>query len=131
MIPACTQTLRQLGPYRKMVVATGGGAVLRTTNWGHMQQGVVIWLCGPPSLLARRVVKDGVERRPLLAGEGVTDENRFDKTVEKLEGILEERRRFYESADLVVSLEGHGEDEALGAPTAVVMYRLMLALNDR
>lgn len=41
----------------------------------------------------------------------------------KLGSILEERRKFYENADVVVSLEGYGRDADNGAPTPAVMYR--------
>lgn len=54
-------------PFAKCVVATGGGAVIRRSNWGYMQHGVVIWLDGPPELLASRVVGDGIAQRPLVS----------------------------------------------------------------
>jgi hypothetical protein len=47
----------------------------------------------------------------------------------KLDGLLAERTRFYESADLRVQLAGTGADAANGAPTVVVMYRLLTALK--
>jgi hypothetical protein len=37
-----------------------------------MHNGIVAWLRGEPSLLARRVVAEGIEKRPLLFGEGVS-----------------------------------------------------------
>ena len=59
--------VQEIMPIAKCVVATGGGAVLLRTNWGYMQHGVVIWLDGPPELLAARVVADGVAQRPLVS----------------------------------------------------------------
>lgn len=35
------------------------------------------------------------------------------------------RTKFYENADIHVSLEGAGADAETGAPTAVVMYRIL------
>lgn len=35
------------------------------------------------------------------------------------------RTKFYENADIHVSLEGNGVDAETGAPTAVVMYRIL------
>jgi len=35
------------------------------------------------------------------------------------------RTKFYENADIHVSLEGAGVDAETGAPTAVVMYRIL------
>lgn len=55
-------------PFTRCIVATGGGAVLRRTNWGYMQHGVVIWLDGSPEILAARVAGDGLARRPLMSG---------------------------------------------------------------
>ena len=62
--PPC---LQELAPFKDCVIATGGGVPTRAVNWGHMQGGVSVWLNGPPSLLAHRVVGDGTETRPLLA----------------------------------------------------------------
>jgi shikimate kinase len=39
-----------------------------------MHHGIVAWLQGEPGLLARRVVAEGIEKRPLLFGEGVSGE---------------------------------------------------------
>ena len=54
-------------PYKEVVVATGGGAVVRHVNWGFLHHGIVVWLDGPPELLARRAVGDGTAKRPMLA----------------------------------------------------------------
>ncbi|KAG2501282.1 hypothetical protein HYH03_001084 [Edaphochlamys debaryana] len=126
-----SQIIKELSPYRNLVIATGGGAVLKPENWGYMQLGVVCWLHGEPELLARRVAKDGLEKRPLLAAdapEGVSGE---EAARTKLTDLLDQRRRFYENADVVVTLEGYGNDAADGAPTAAVMYRLLSAINDK
>lgn len=65
-----------MAPYKSMVVSTGGGAVQDPMNWSYMHNGIVAWLQGDTGLLARRVVAEGVEKRPLLYGEGVTGETR-------------------------------------------------------
>jgi shikimate kinase len=62
---------QELAPFRDCVVATGGGAVLRPDNWGHMSHAVSVWLDGPPPLLAARLVADGTASRPLVAGSEV------------------------------------------------------------
>lgn len=128
-----TEVLRQLSPYKNLVVATGGGAVLKPQNWGHMQTGVVAWLNGPTDLLANRVAKDGLEKRPLLAVEGETpsEEALYAAAKGKLDSLLEARTKYYENADLTISLEGYGMDADKGAPTAVVMYRLLSALKQK
>ena len=122
--------LKQLAPYKSLIIATGGGAVLKPMNWSYMQQGVVVWLQGPPDLLARRVTKDGLEKRPLLAdaiSEGSGD--LYNQALAKVISLTAERTKFYENADLKVNLEGSGLDVENGAPTAVVMYRILLALQ--
>jgi hypothetical protein len=58
---------QELAPFKNCVIATGGGAPTKSENWGHMQGGISVWLNGPPTLLAHRVVGDGTENRPLLA----------------------------------------------------------------
>lgn len=114
--------LKQLAPYKNLVVATGGGAVLRPTNWGYMHSGVVAWLNGPTDLLAKRVAKDGVAKRPLLAaapgspeaeaakGAASEEERLVIVAKARLERLLQERTQFYENADLRISLEGYGLD---------------------
>lgn len=126
-----TQILKELAPYKKLVVSTGGGAVTNPMNWSYMHSGIVAWLQGDVELLARRVVSQGPESRPLLWSDDLTEENAFEKVLEKLTAILEDRRKYYENADLVISLAGSGQDEEKGAPTAVVMYRLMKAAHER
>lgn len=117
---------------------SGGGAVLRPMNWSYMHQGVVVWLNGPTDLLAKRVAKDGLSKRPLLAPEGstasveeVTEDQLYASAKAKLDTLLAERTQYYETADLKISLEGYGSDADKGAPTAVVMYRLLCALKKK
>ncbi|KAF5832078.1 shikimate kinase [Dunaliella salina] len=128
------QVLKQLAPYKNLVVATGGGAVIRPMNWSYMHSGVVVWLNGPTDLLAKRVAKEGIEKRPLLASPdsaNPSQEQLYENAKAKLDSLLEERTKFYDSADLKISLEGYCEDAEKGAPTAVVMYRLLCALRQR
>jgi len=125
------QVLKELAPYKQLVVSTGGGAVKDPMNWSYMHNGIVAWLQGEPELLARRVVAEGVEKRPLLYGEGVTKENAYEVAQSKLKALIEERTKYYENADVVISLEGFGQDADKGAPTAVVMYRLLQAVKQK
>lgn len=78
--------LRELHCYKNCVVSTGGGIVVERENWSYMHQGIVVWLNGSNKLLANRIMKGGVESRPLLA-----DCENPDDVVEKLDGILLER----------------------------------------
>lgn len=119
------QVLKELAPYKNLVVSTGGGAVTDPMNWSYMHNGVVCWLEGTPDLLARRVVAEGVEKRPLLYGDGVAADNAYEVAHGKLTALLAAREKFYENADVRVPLEGFGVDVERGAPAAVVMYRLL------
>jgi shikimate kinase len=42
-----TEVLKQLAPYKSLVIATGGGAVLRPMNWSYMHSGGVADICLP------------------------------------------------------------------------------------
>jgi shikimate kinase len=140
-----TQVLQELAPYKDCVISTGGGAPTKAVNWGHMHAGISVWLNGPPTLLARRVVRDGTEGRPLLSatqggsgqdgqgGEQVENgDAAYERTLERLKGLLEERREQYGFADLMVSLEGEDPATAdLGAPAAVVVHRVLSAISHR
>ncbi|KAF8071074.1 SK1 [Scenedesmus sp. PABB004] len=124
-----SQVLKELAPYKNLVVATGGGAVTRPKNWSYMHNGIVAWLQGDPDLLARRVVAEGIEKRPLLFGEGVSEDEAYGISLSKLQSLLAERTKYYENADVTVDLRGYGKDEGSGAPSAVVMHRLMSAVH--
>jgi len=87
-----TAVLQRIAGWHSLVVATGGGVVTRPVNWGHMHQGVVVWLDAPESLLLRRLKADPTPR-PLLAGaDGAA----------RLRALLAERRPLYGQADLTV-----------------------------
>lgn len=46
----------------------------------------------------------------------------------RLTAMLAERTKFYENADIIIPLTGFGMDVDTGAPTAVVMFRLLKSL---
>ncbi|KAL6775691.1 SHKF1 [Auxenochlorella protothecoides x Auxenochlorella symbiontica] len=126
-----TAVIQELAPYRNCVVSTGGGAVLRAQNWADMQTGVVVWLRGTPELLAQRVVGDGTQSRPLLAGEQGADEqgDALQAAVAKLEGLMKARQALYEQADIVIPLDSPGS--STGASLEEVVWRMLCALRDR
>ncbi|WIA11856.1 hypothetical protein OEZ85_011942 [Tetradesmus obliquus] len=126
-----SQVLKELAPYKNLVVATGGGAVSRPKNWSYMHNGIVAWLQGAPELLARRVVAEGIEKRPLLFGDGVSEDEAYSISLQKLQQLLEDRTKYYENADVFIDLRGYGKDEQSGAPTAVVLHRLMQAVHEK
>jgi len=85
-------------------VATGGGVVTRPENWGHMRQGVVIWLDAPEPVLLCRLSADPTPR-PLLSS---------DDAAARLQALLQERLPLYGQADLRIS-QGDDTPEQVAA----------------
>ena len=102
-----TSVLNGIASWQSLVVATGGGAVTRPENWGHMRQGVVVWLDAPEAELLRRLAADPT-RRPLLDAPDPAG---------RLQALLQERRPLYAQADLAVVQEG-------GQPSEVALQVL-------
>lgn len=102
--------LNQIASWHSLVVATGGGVVTRPQNWGHLQQGVVIWLDAPEALLLKRLRADPTPR-PLLA---------TPDPAQRLSELLNQRRPLYAQADLHIVQNG--------APAAQVADQILEAL---
>ena len=80
----------------RVVVATGGGAVLNGENRCVLQSlGLVIYLKTSPEVLGDRVKRS--DDRPLLTGQNPVD---------ILAELLHERERFYCEADEVITTDG-------------------------
>lgn len=90
-----SQVLSQVSAYTSLVVATGGGVVTRSVNWGHMRHGVVIWLDVPNHVLVARLSED--THRPLLQGVDLHA---------KLDMLLSDRAKLYAQADIHIGYEG-------------------------
>ncbi|HJU50893.1 MAG TPA: shikimate kinase [Acidimicrobiia bacterium] len=88
------------------VVATGGGAVLRSENVDTMRRtGLIFWLQADPATLAARIAMETkLTSRPLI----------FDDDVEAtLRGILDERQGAYRAAaDFAISTDLLAPEEA-------------------
>lgn len=153
-----TQVLQELAPFKNCIISTGGGAATRSENWGHMQGGISVWLNGSPALLARRVLQDGTDNRPLLSSSSSSEQpqqedkgskngskststakeeaqqvtEEYHRTVERLIVLLHDREEQYSFADITVSLEGDDPETAdFGAPAAVVALRVLQSVNER
>lgn len=85
-----TAVLGQIAHWHSLVVATGGGIVTQAENWGHLRQGVVIWLEAPRTLLLERLKGDPTPR-PLLETQDADA---------RLDALLQEREALYDQADL-------------------------------
>lgn len=89
-----TQVLAQLSPYTRLVIATGGGIVLKRENWSYLRHGVVVWLDVPIEHLQQRLQHD--TSRPILQ-----DLNANLK--EKLQALSDQRQSLYAQADLQIT----------------------------
>jgi shikimate kinase len=80
------------------VIATGGGAVLDEGNRNVFRKcGITIYLKASPTTLAKRI--KNVDRRPMLQKE--------QDPLRKIEAILQERKKLYESAsDINIDTDG-------------------------
>ncbi|WP_320673533.1 shikimate kinase [Prochlorococcus sp. MIT 1341] len=95
------QVLNEVGQHHSLIVATGGGVVTNSENWGILHQGIVIWLKLHKSDLLKRLKADSNER-PLLQGKELA--SRLDK-------LLEERNQQYSEADLHISIKNESPKE--------------------
>ena len=83
----------------RIVVATGGGVVLRPANHERLRSGTVVWLTADADTLCRRLARDPstAERRPALAG-GVAADDPAEVAL-----LLRQREPLYRScADVTV-----------------------------
>lgn len=111
-----SEVLRDLSSMHRLVVATGGGAVIRPVNWKYMKQGVTVWLDVPLDALARRIAAVGTASRPLLHQE---PGDPYKKAYDRLLALSKERGEAYTNADARVCLQkiadkqGHGDVSSL------------------
>ena len=109
-----SKVLAAIGERHSLIVATGGGIVLRKENWGVLHQGIVIWLDPSEEVLSKRLSMDKL--RPLL-------KNKNESTINT---ILNERTPFYREADLHVSIN----DEPIEIVTQKVLEGLSEIISD-
>lgn len=99
-----SQVLGELSVYTRLVIATGGGIILRRSNWGYLRQGLVIWLDVAVDHLFDRLAEDTT--RPLLQD---------PDPKQKLQTILTERQSLYAQADLRIAIEPGESPEQITA----------------
>lgn len=88
-----SQVLAQVCAFTKLVIATGGGIVIKQENWSYLHHGLIVWLDVPVEILCARLAEDTT--RPLLQD---TDPQ------EKLRSLLEQRQHLYSQADLRITV---------------------------
>jgi shikimate kinase len=98
-----TRVLSELTAHTRLVIGTGGGIILQRHNWGHLRQGLVIWLDVSLEDLWQRLRHD--RTRPLL---------RKRDPYRELQTLLRDRQALYSQADL------HIQPQANSSPEQVV-----------
>lgn len=111
-----TQVLSGIASWHSLVVATGGGVVLRPENWGVMHQGAVIWLDAPEPLLLERLGADPTPRPLMQAADPAA----------RLAELLAQRRPLYAQADLHIEQSGEPPE----AVAALVLEALPTLLKE-
>lgn len=110
-----TNVLAELSAYKQLVIATGGGIVIRRENWSYLHHGVVVWLNAPTAVLKQRLAGD--MGRPLL------QTNNWEGTLERLQ---QEREPLYSLADVQVKVAVDEGIDAIAARTlALVEARIL------
>ncbi len=97
------QVLSQVSAYTRLVVATGGGIVMRSLNWSHLHDGIVVWIDVPVEILHDRL-KNESSHRPLLQTEN---------PLQRLIDIYEQRRDRYAQADISIMVNADETPEAV------------------
>lgn len=114
----------------RLVVSTGGGAVVRPINWRHMHKGISVWLDVPLEALAKRIAAEGTKSRPLLHEESG---DIYDETLKRLTTLMETRGENYANASARVSLENiavkRGKDVCHITPTEITLEVLIQIEN--
>ncbi len=97
------QVLAQVSAHTRLVVATGGGIVMRSLNWSHLHDGIVIWIDVPVEILHDRL-KSASEQRPLLQTEN---------PLQRLNELYAQRRDRYAQADISIMVSENETPETV------------------
>lgn len=92
-----SKVLSEICAYKKFVVATGGGIIIKQMNWSYLRHGIIIWLNVPVEELYNRLKED--QTRPLL---------QHPDPLQQLQTLLEKRQSLYAEADLEIKINPGG-----------------------
>lgn len=109
-----TQVLAELSAYTRLVVATGGGIILKRENWSYLRHGIVVWLDVPIEQLQQRLQTD--TSRPLLQQGDLTT---------RLETLLGQRQDLYDQADVRITYQPGETLEALATRTLAAVQQAL------
>ena len=111
-----SQVLNAISQRHSLVVATGGGVVIKPENWGQLHSGIVVWLDVDRGQLLARLRADST-LRPLL---------QQPDPEAALDTLLQQRRPLYGEADLTVVIN----DETAEAVADGILQLLPGLLKD-
>lgn len=90
-----TEILRQYSEERNVIIATGGGAVLREENMAYLRKnGIIFCLHASPETIFERTSRSNM--RPLL---------NVQNPMQKIRELLANRRPFYEKAGIMIETD--------------------------
>jgi shikimate kinase len=90
-----SEMLKKLSGYKKSIISTGGGVVLRQGNIDALKKnGIIICLMAKPETILKRTCNNN--DRPLL---------QVENPIERIEKLLNFRKPFYEKADIIIDTE--------------------------
>jgi shikimate kinase len=97
------QVLSQVSTYTRLVVATGGGIVMRSLNWSHLHDGIVVWIDVSVDILYDRLKTESTHR-PLL---------QTADPLQKLRDLYNQRCDRYAQADISIMISESETPEAV------------------
>lgn len=90
-----SQTLKDLD-YESIIVSCGGGLPCYDDNMDWMlEHGKVIWLDTPLETIKERIIRDGIEKRPLMAK--MAENGNLNEYIDKQ---YKERELYYKKANI-------------------------------
>ncbi len=95
------QVLKEIGQHHSLVIATGGGLVTVSENWGILHQGIVVWLDLDLKRSIKRIERDD-KKRPLLTSDDLS---------QTFSQIYERRKPMYLESDLRIEVEEQSPGE--------------------
>lgn len=110
-----SDVLKKLAEGDQQVIAVGGGAPTIDRNWAHFHRGITVYLDVEADTLIERLKH---EKRPLLDGL-----NEAERSI-KIRQMLEQRKLFYQRANLQIEAESEPEQVAKEIQKQVVSCRL-------
>lgn len=96
-----SEVIKRLSEMERVVVSTGGGAVLRQENMDNLRKkGIIICLMASPETIYERTKYDS--SRPLL---------QVENPLQRIKELLDFRRPYYEKADIMIDTDGKTPEE--------------------